>query len=63
MNTETVLRQLERLTVQLTGIIALGSLQLGQAYMSEGYGLHPLIAFPAATLMVLIPYFLPRTTR
>lgn len=43
------------ITQILTGLACL-SLMLGNDWLAEGYGLHPLIAGAAAVVFIILPY-------
>lgn len=39
-------------------LLANNYLNLGNAWIEEGYGLNPIISFPVATLLIIIPFAL-----
>jgi hypothetical protein len=49
---------LDVLWVQVASFASLILLYLGHQYITVGYGLHPIIAGSAATLLVILPHLL-----
>ncbi len=43
------------LMIQLLTLMALTLVHLAHEYQTDGYGLSPVIAFPIATLMIVLP--------
>jgi hypothetical protein len=49
--------------IQIAAVAAVAYLHVGQLWITEGYGLHPIIAGAVAGALILAPYFLPRWFR
>lgn len=52
------MRILKYITVLVTTITCVVLFNLGMDYINFGYGMHPLIAFPVATVLLVGIYFL-----
>ena len=44
------------LIAQMATLAAIASYALGPSWIVEGYGLNPMIAFPLATVLMILPY-------
>ena len=51
-----MIRTIWKMNTQLMTLIAIGSAYMGYEWMSVGWGINPMIAFPIATLAVIIPH-------
>jgi len=47
----------------LCTLVSLNYVQLGNAYIEEGYGLHPMISFPVAIALIIVPFILHHLQR
>ncbi len=55
-----ILNKMQTVAAQLAGVAIVLSLDLGHSYMTEGYGLHPMLAGAIALAFVIAPYHFPR---
>ena len=54
--THIITRIIWRLNTQMVTACAVGAAYMGYSWMSTGWGLNPILAFPVATLLVIIPH-------